>query len=254
MAEKLNLYQKIVEVRKQAGGFMKDSKSFNYEYVSGNQVLGKIKDIMNELNLLLIPSTTHQDEYKHEYLDKYGKEKLDFVVRGNMVYTWIDGDTGEKLEIPWTFYGQQNDISKAYGSALTYSERYFLLKCLGLPTDDDDPDGKDTTGKKTQPKKPAPKKSEPKPAPKKPEQKQAPKTAPKTEAKKDPEAEAEKPAGKKLNKTEVQTITALSKKAKVDPKIIMKEYDVNALEDLTKSDYTRVLGRLKKTLEKNAEK
>uniref|UniRef100_UPI003904ADB5 ERF family protein n=1 Tax=Gudongella sp. SC589 TaxID=3385990 RepID=UPI003904ADB5 len=25
-----------------------------------------------------------------------------------------------------------------------YSERYFLLKCLGLPTDEDDPDAKET--------------------------------------------------------------------------------------------------------------
>lgn len=238
MAE-LNLYQKIVKVREEAGGFMKDSKSFNYEYVSGNQVLKKIKTVMNELNLLLIPSTTHQEEYKHEYLDKYGKEKLDFVVRGDMVYTWIDGDSGEKLEVPWSYYGQQNDISKAYGSALTYSERYFLLKCLGLPTDDEDPDTKEntertqkTTNKGTNKKQTANKQ---------------------TQKKEQPKAE-EQPKGNAINKTELKTLEALSKKAGVNPQVITKEYGVNELSELNKEDYTRILGRLKKTLEKKESK
>lgn len=137
----MNLYQKIVEVRKEAKGFYKDKKSFNYAYVTGNQILEKIRDKMNELNLLLIPSTKLGEHYTHNYLTAKGKDATDFVVSGEMAYTWVDGDNPEeKLEVSWAYYGQQDDISKAYGSALTYSERYFLLKCLGLPTDEDDPD------------------------------------------------------------------------------------------------------------------
>lgn len=141
--EKLNLYQKIVKIREVAGGFSKDSKSYGYEYVSGNQVLSKIKDTMNELNLLLIPSTKVGDHHTHEYVTSKGKDVIDFIVKGEMSYMWINGDNPEEtLVIDWAYYGQQDDISKAYGSALTYSERYFLLKCLGLPTDEDDPDAK----------------------------------------------------------------------------------------------------------------
>lgn len=133
----MNLYQKIVAVREVAGGFTKDSKSYSYDYVSGNQILSKIKDTMNEHNLLLIPSTR---------LGEHSTQGKDIVVKGEMTYTWINGDNPEeRLEIPWAYYGQQNDISKAYGSALTYSERYFLLKCLGLPTDEDDPDGREVS-------------------------------------------------------------------------------------------------------------
>lgn len=143
-----NLYQKIVEVRKVAEGFTKDTKSHKYKYVSGNQILNKIKDKMNELNLLLIPSTKLGQHETFDYTTFGGKEMTDFVVSGEMSYTWINGDKpDEMLVIDWAYYGQQEDISKAYGSALTYSERYFLLKCLGLPTDDDDPDGRDTSGK-----------------------------------------------------------------------------------------------------------
>lgn len=140
----MNLYQKIVEIRKEAKGFDKDKKSNNYEYVSGNQVLRKIRDKMNELNVLLIPSAKLGEHHTHEYKNSYGKDKIDFIVSGEMSYLWINGDEpSERLEVAWAYYGQQDDLSKAYGSALTYSERYFIMKCLGLPTDEDDPDGKE---------------------------------------------------------------------------------------------------------------
>jgi hypothetical protein len=139
----LNLYQKIVQVRMIAEGFSKDKSSFNYSYVSGNQVLGKIKDKMNELNLLLFPSTKVGEHHTHAYKTAKGKDALDFVLKGEMSYTWINGDNpSERETVTWAYYGQQDEISKAYGSALTYSERYYLLKSLGLPTDEDDPDAK----------------------------------------------------------------------------------------------------------------
>jgi len=145
MAEKLNLYQKIVKVRESVCGLSKDKESYDYSYVSGNQILKAVKETMNEYNLLLVPSSRAGEWTTYDYTTSRGKEKTDFVVWGSMQYVWIDGDTGESLPVEWAYYGQQDDISKAYGSALTYSERYFWLKVLGLPTDDDDPDGRDTS-------------------------------------------------------------------------------------------------------------
>ena len=147
MGEKLNVHQKIVEVRKAAYGLSKDSRSgnekFGYNYVSGDQILRKIRDKMNELNLLLLPSTKLGNHEVHHYKTSKGAEKIDFIVSGEMCYMWIDGDNpNDVIVCNWAYYGQQDEVSKAYGSALTYSERYFLLKCLGLPTDDEDPDTK----------------------------------------------------------------------------------------------------------------
>ncbi len=146
----MNLYQKIIEVRKVADGFTKDSKGYGYDYVSGNQILNKIKDKMNEVGLILQPSAQVGEHQLFCYTNSKGQEKVDIQVWGNMSYTWINADNPEEREVvSWAYYGQQDDISKSFGSALTYSERYFLLKYFGLPTDEDDPDGKDTTGKKT---------------------------------------------------------------------------------------------------------
>lgn len=157
----LNLYQKIVQVRQVAEGFSKDTKGYGYSYVSGNQVLSKIKDKMNELNLLLLPSTKVGEHQTHAYKTNKGKDALDFIVKGEMSYTWINGDNPEEREtVTWAYYGQQDEISKAYGSGLTYSERYYLLKSLGLPTDEDDPDAK-----KPQETKPEPQETKPLPPP-----------------------------------------------------------------------------------------
>lgn len=152
--QKLNLYQKLVEVRKSIDLFTKDTQGYGYRYVSGSQILSKIKSKLDELQILLIPVVLNQSHETFDYkvYDKETKkerEKTDFIVTADMKYVWVNAENPEeRIEIPWQTMGQQDDISKAFGSGLTYSERYFLLKFFGVPTDDEDPDARDTRGKK----------------------------------------------------------------------------------------------------------
>ena len=44
------------------------------------------------------------------------------------------------MEVTWALIGQQADAAQAFGSALTYANRYFLLKFFQVATPDDDPD------------------------------------------------------------------------------------------------------------------
>ena len=151
MNDKLNLHQKLVEVRKSIHGFNKDKKSgngnFGYEYVSGSQVLRAIKGKMDELGVLLIPEIDYDTMKweKHNYKTKNGSDKTDFIITMKMNYTWVNAESpDDKITIPWVCIGQQtDDIAKAVGTAMTYNERYFLLKFLGLPTDEDDADAKE---------------------------------------------------------------------------------------------------------------
>ena len=151
MNDKLNLHQKLVEVRKSIHGFNKDKKSgsgnFGYEYVSGSQVLRAIKGKMDELGVLLIPEVDYDTMKweKHNYKTKNGSDKTDFIITMKMNYTWVNAEfPDDKITIPWVCIGQQtDDIAKAVGTAMTYNERYFLLKFLGLPTDEDDADAKE---------------------------------------------------------------------------------------------------------------
>lgn len=151
MSDKLNIHQKLVEVKKGITGFSKDTKAgsgnyIGYEYVSGSQVLRAIKGKMDELGVLLIPEVDYETMKweKHNYKTKNGAEKTDFIITMKMNYTWLNAENPQdKITVPWVCIGQQtDDIAKAVGTAMTYNERYFLLKFLGLPTDEDDADAK----------------------------------------------------------------------------------------------------------------
>lgn len=142
MTEKLNLFQKIADVKKNIAGFTKDTKGFNYNYVSGSQVLHSIRAKMEEHNLLFIPRI---DNATHEHIEVLvkGQMKPNILVSVNLTYTWIDADNpDDRFEIPFYAVGHQDDASKALGTALTYSERYLLMKQFNIPTDEDDADAK----------------------------------------------------------------------------------------------------------------
>lgn len=150
----MNVYQKINEVKKTISCFVKDASTSgkgSYTYISGTQILIKVKQKMEEVGLLFIPvRTDHRGYQTFVYKNSYDQEKTDFLVDGKLTYAWINIDEPtDRQEIEFEYYGQQNDLSKAFGSALTYSERYLLLKSLGVPTDEDDPDGVTDTKKQT---------------------------------------------------------------------------------------------------------
>lgn len=143
MTEELNLYQKIADVKANIDGFTKDTKGYNFSYVSGSQILHRIREKMIEHKLLLIPNTTNEQWTTHTYKNKKGNEVIDFVVEMDLNYKWINADKPEEqLEISYHAFGQQSDISQAHGTALTYAERYFLMKFFNIPTDEDDADAK----------------------------------------------------------------------------------------------------------------
>lgn len=146
----MNLYEKLVEIRKEVINFSKDTEGYGYKYVSGSQAIAKIRDKMDELGIILVPGVGDTITSTYDYINSKGKECTDHVVSGDMSYTWINAEEpSETLIVPWKLYGAQDDISKAFGSGLTYSERYFILKFFQAHTDDADPDNRDTSNRGT---------------------------------------------------------------------------------------------------------
>ncbi len=141
----LNLYQKIADVKANVDGFTKDAKGYNYDYVEGSQILHKIRPKMEEHGLIMYPSV---ENYEH-FETKNNKGKTEHVVMLTVKYHIIDSDSKEELAINFVAFGQQQDVAQAYGTALTYAERYFILKLLNIPTDEDDPDAQQKKHKYT---------------------------------------------------------------------------------------------------------
>ncbi|MDU0476498.1 ERF family protein [Staphylococcus chromogenes] len=142
MAAELNLYQRINEAKHSMEGFVKDTKGYQYSYVSGSQVLHKLNPELYK-NGINITFKTSEPNFQQITVFVKGKEKVEFLVSLNVHYTITNVDKPEeKIESTIFAIGQQDDSSKALGTALTYSERYFLMKFFGLPTDEDDADAK----------------------------------------------------------------------------------------------------------------
>lgn len=134
----LTLYQKLHIIQSKIIGLSKDKKSFSYSYVTGDKVLEYIKPLMNELGILLKQEVLSIENTRMDYHVKAGS-KTEILSKVMMKFTWIDVMTGD---IDENFFGAngQNDFEKGLGSALTYGERYFLLKYFHISTDEDDID------------------------------------------------------------------------------------------------------------------
>ena len=146
MAETLNLYQKLAKIRKPVEVMQRNKSGFGYKYVTDTELLAKISGLMDKYGVSLVPSvvpnSTKVEPYSYEKI-KGGKTEIvnEILVHGDMKYTWVNNDNpDEQIVVDWVMVGHQGDGSQGFGSALTYSMRYFLLKYFGVATPDDDPD------------------------------------------------------------------------------------------------------------------
>jgi len=151
--EKLNIYQKLLIIQRKISGLAKDKSGNNYKYVTGDKVLEHIKPLMNEHGLLLKHEVLSIDNVRQDYNTRNGS-KSEINSKVMMQFTWVDSATGEK-DVNLFGANGQNDWDKGVGSALTYGERYFLLKYFHIATDEDDIDNPDL--KKVEPLPPTPK-------------------------------------------------------------------------------------------------
>lgn len=134
--EKLQVIKSEVDIMK------KNKDGYGYSYVDEESILLKINSHMIKLGIKLtpqlVPGTLHTEVVR--YVDKKKNDVTDILVTSEMEFIWKDITTGETIKVPWGLVGQQSDGSQAFGSGLTYSNRYFLLKYFNISTSQDDPD------------------------------------------------------------------------------------------------------------------
>lgn len=139
--ESLSLWQKLVEVRKSVTYLQKESKGNQYNYVGSSQVLAAVRGRMDELGILLIPSIRDVKVTTGEHINSKGNKSALYFTELFMDMEWVNSEKQEEsIKVPW--YGQGVDIAgeKGVGKALTYAEKYFILKSFNIATDKDDPD------------------------------------------------------------------------------------------------------------------
>lgn len=144
-----DIMRKMIEIRRDLDKFFLDSQAkgttFSFEYVSGSQILRKFRESANEhgvmftFDIIEYQIEKNQNTYKN-LKQGYEKTITEYIITGKVKYVYFDIDSGESFETIQPLLGSQGDPSQALGAALTYGERYQILKQFSVPTDNDDPD------------------------------------------------------------------------------------------------------------------
>ena len=120
---RLNLRQKLAEVRRRIGYIQKrgHNERFNYSYVTAADIAGSVGDLLAELGVVVIPSLENIT-----YESTAGRDETTRMARVVMAYTFSDVDSGE--EIVAKVAGQGLDAGdKAPYKAMTGALKYALL-------------------------------------------------------------------------------------------------------------------------------
>ena len=138
--ELVGLYTKLVKVRKAVPYLQKAERGQQYAYVGSSQVLTSLREKLDEEGLLLIPNVIKTNLITKDGLNSKGQPRTTYLTELWMEYTWVDSETGAKFTVPFYAQGVDFEGEKGVGKALTYAEKYFLLKQFNIATDKDDPD------------------------------------------------------------------------------------------------------------------
>ena len=143
----MNLHQKLIEIRKGVPYLQKATKNQQqgFMYTGSSQVLAAVKTKMDELGVLLVPEITGHKFHEKSAMtvvrpDGKTQSGAQHVTELDLTMTWVDAEKPSDT-IKCTWYAQGVDQhEKGIGKAMTYAEKYFILKFFNIPTDHDDPD------------------------------------------------------------------------------------------------------------------
>lgn len=133
----VNIYEKLAAIRSMADVAAKTKKGFNYTYSDITEILANVTAGMKKYGISLIPSiepgtsAVRTEEMVNTKVGRtgevYEQKTTEVLVAADMKFIWVnDSNPEERIEVPWFLVGSQSDASQAFGSALTYSMRYFL--------------------------------------------------------------------------------------------------------------------------------
>ena len=129
--ENLNLYQKLVEIRKSVEYLKKESTGHRYNYTKESQVITALRPKMDEQNVFLevgmLEPQWHED----------GTTRL---VSIGFEFIWVNADNPEEKITKYLYLQDAAGDPKKIGGLSTYALRYHLCKFFQIATDDLDLD------------------------------------------------------------------------------------------------------------------
>jgi hypothetical protein len=127
------LYQKLLDIQRQIGVVEKDSRNqfHKYDYASIESVVGATHDPLADAGIVVLGGVNTLTD-----VTRNTREGESIVTTIELVFTLIDTETGERLDIPWAGRGD-DPADKGVSKALTDARKTFLIQQLNLRRGDD---------------------------------------------------------------------------------------------------------------------
>lgn len=229
----MNIYEKMLEATNRINKVAKNLKvgvgQNQYKAVGEADVLEAVKPVEIELGIYSFPFNrkiidTNIFTTTSEYQGKT-TEKNSLFMRVETVYRFINTENSEEF-VDITTYGDGVDPQdKAPGKAMTYSDKYALLKAYKIETGDD-PDQKASENMRKADK---------------------PRTA---DTPKEAEEEIDKIKNRRINQVQLLAVEAEIKRTGVKPLQITNQYGIKALEEMNFEQWRDIMVKFEVTPDK----
>ncbi len=223
----MNIYEKMLkateEIRTVAKNLEVGIGKNQYKAVGEADVLNAVKPIEAKLGIYSYPLSrkivdTNVFTTTSEYQGKT-TERSNLFMRLETVYRFVNVENPEEF-IDITTYGDGVDTQdKAPGKAMTYSDKYALLKAYKIGTGDDPDQNPSQEGKFKEPK----------------------------------EKEIKEISEKKINKVQIASVQAELLRTGVKEKMILSKYKVHSLSDMTFEQWENCMRNFEVTPTKQAD-
>jgi hypothetical protein len=132
-----SLARKLAEIMDEVESVAKRGHNdhFGYDFVTEADVAAAIRAGLARRKVALLPSITDIHDQVITTKGNQG-EKTKIITTVRMVFTFIDGESGEREDRPWAGRGE-DAADKGLAKAITGGNKYFCLKAFQIPTGDD---------------------------------------------------------------------------------------------------------------------
>jgi len=139
--ENLNIYQKLLKITDKLGVVAKNlivgAGSYKYKAVSETDILNAVKPLEIKYGIYSFPLSRKIVGSKILETEKKGYTSSKFFVRIETTYRFINTENPEEY-VDQVSYGDGVDsLDKSPGKAMTYSDKYSLMKAYKIMTGDD---------------------------------------------------------------------------------------------------------------------
>jgi hypothetical protein len=149
-AKPVSLATKLAEIMAEVEHVAKRGHNdhFGYDFATEADVSAAIRGGLAKRHVAILPSITDIQDQVVVRKTSNG-EKTTVVTTVRMVFTFVDGETGEREDRSWAGRGEDS-LDKGLAKAVTGGNKTFCLKTFQIPTGDDPERDSDRTRGKQQ--------------------------------------------------------------------------------------------------------